>query len=94
MDAILKNKVVLAMIILVLGALGYYFFFAQDAPAPRAEERGQVVGREVIETLDTMQAIDLDGRIFEDPVFNSLEEMKGPIPETNQGRVDPFAPVN
>ncbi len=94
MDALLKNKVVLIMVLLILGAVGYYFFFADETQPTEQNIQNDIVGKKVVETLDTLNSLDLDGRIFENVVYQSLVEIEAPIPTEKQGRNNPFAPVN
>ena len=94
MDILMKNKIVVVMIILVIGAVAYYFFFATDDTVPTADQDTAVVGRRVIDTLETLQSVDLERRLFDDGVFRSLEENRAPIPAQTQGRPNPFEPIN
>ena len=51
-------------------------------------------GREFLQTLQNLQGIQLDGRIFNDPAFMSLVDFSVTLLERARGRVNPFAPID
>lgn len=53
-----------------------------------------VVGEEFLVTLLNLRSIELDGSLFEDKSFSSLKDFTITlVPESNVGRVNPFAPI-
>lgn len=52
-----------------------------------------VIGTEIIEALNQIDALKLDTSIFDDPVFTRLRDKSQPIPPEPVGRDNPFAPL-
>lgn len=52
-----------------------------------------VVGEDVLDLLQTLRSIKLDGSLFEDPAFRSLEDFSQELVPEPVGRENPFAPV-
>jgi hypothetical protein len=44
--------------------------------------------------LVAVKGINLEATIFDDPVFQGLQNFRQPLPVRNRGRLDPFMPVN
>jgi hypothetical protein len=52
-----------------------------------------VADQELVETLLTLRAITLSGKIFEDPAFRALQDFGTTIVPEPVGRANPFAPL-
>jgi hypothetical protein len=104
----LKGIIIFAVIITIV-ILVYVFYFkgdavdegaltssgaAPDAVSQTGEAPDPALGEEFLVLLLNIQNIKLDGAIFEDPAFKSLQdssiELVQDIPE---GRPNPFAPI-
>jgi hypothetical protein len=84
-------------IILVLGAIGYYFYSGGSA-APTSSSftvssDNSVVGSDVLSLLDQIQSLRIDTTLFQSPVYQSLTDFTVPIPPENIGKANPFLPI-
>ena len=52
------------------------------------------VDDEFLATLVGLQGLNLEGEIFNNPIFQSLVDANTILPEETPGRANPFAPVN
>lgn len=89
------KKIIGIVVIIVLGFIGYRFFFVSE-PEPALESQNvsnQSVGRELLTLLSTLQSLELDGEVLEDPDFLSLEDFSVSVSENPLGRRNPFAPI-
>ncbi|MDQ5957856.1 MAG: hypothetical protein QG665_188 [Patescibacteria group bacterium] len=102
-----QKKLLLNILVSILAAaalvVGYYFFFSGSDTAGTASLSGgpnaegtNVLSAETSEfliLLESLQTVDLDGRIFENRIFASdLVNFTTPIATLPQGRANPFAP--
>jgi len=95
-----RKKIITGVVIVLL-------FAAYSALSPSgAEPQGTLVarsaqvsanfqaGKEILALLVDLKSIRLDGSLFADPVFQSLEDFSIPIEPEPRGRTNPFAPVD
>jgi len=101
MDFIKKYKnIALSVVVIAIAAVLYGAIFGKNAPdlslltseTPVAGVVG-AAGEDVLELLATLRGIKLDGSIFEDPAFRSLEDFSQELVPEPVGRENPFAPV-
>lgn len=98
-----NNKIILLTLLGVVSFAGYHYFFKKDNVSgdstlvtdtyENASEE-DVVGREFLITLSKLKSLNLDGSIFKDPVFVSLNDFSNPIIPQEVGRNNPFSPLN
>lgn len=94
MSSLVKNIVAIIGLV-VLAALGYYLFLAEDKAA--LDDTADMVGQGELETqeflrrLDSLQRISLPTDIFSDPRFISLMDFGSTPEEVPYGRETPFA---
>jgi hypothetical protein len=100
-----KIKNILIIIALLALAGGIYFFFLRPAPAVpslatsagapvSASPSGSQVGQEFLTLLLNLKTITLNDAIFSKPAFKDLQDYTITlVPEGNEGRVNPFAPI-
>ncbi len=96
-DFIKQNKILTLFIAIFIFGIAYYTFFASksskdallssDAPAPSVESQHLLL------VLTNLRSIKLDGAIFADPVFNSLNDFSVVLLPQPAGRHNPFAPL-
>jgi len=100
MEFIKKYKnIALSVLAIAIAATLYGVIFGKNGPdlslltseTPAAGARA--VGEDVLELLATLRGIELDGSIFEDPAFRSLEDFGQTLVPEPVGRENPFAPV-
>ena len=51
------------------------------------------IDRQFLADVVSLKSLKLDASIFDDQVFNSLQDLTVPISLTAAGRVNPFAPI-
>lgn len=92
-----KNQTtVIAIGIIVLGAIAYFFFFQNDAPGPlttsSSDPRVIAANQEFIALFSELRRIDLDTSLFNDEYYQGLVDFSRPISVEPVGRDNPFAP--
>ena len=95
------NKFLYAGLGVAVLVAGVYFFFLrpeESGPALSTSSGGQALSdsaqadREFLVLLQQLEAINLDGSLFNDPVFDSLQDFRiEPAPQP-VGRANPFSP--
>lgn len=75
----------------LLSFTGWLFFSGSTILAQEGIENVQ--GKEILNLLADLRNISLDGTIFSDPVFRSLEDFSREIQPQPKGRQNPFAPL-
>lgn len=100
MQFIRSNKRLAFLIaIAALIVIGYVLFRpggGSENPLTKSSTGGsppQSIGRELLVTLGDLRLLTLDGSIFTDPVFMSLQDFSVPLPTLPAGRRNPFAPL-
>ncbi|MCB9806126.1 hypothetical protein H6775_03125 [Candidatus Nomurabacteria bacterium] len=53
----------------------------------------EAIGSEIIQALNQIETLKLDGQIFEDPVYRSLVDRSQVLTPEPVGRSNPFAPL-
>ena len=82
--------------LLVLGALGYYFFLrspdttviSTDLIVP---QEGEVVGQDILVLVDKLKTISIDSSLFSGALFSNLKDEGVILTPESQGRSNPFA---
>ncbi len=98
MNILRENKIIIALIVLVVAGIIIYSISSTDAnnnllSANSASTANNVDDRELLKLLTDMQTIRLDGRIFESTAYLSLQDFSRSIVPEPVGREDPFAPL-
>lgn len=100
MEFIKKYKnIVLSVVIIAIAAAGYTILFGKDGAgtalltSQRSDADVIGVGEDVLDLLRQLRLIELDGTIFEDPAFQSLEDFSQELIPEPVGRDNPFAPI-
>ena len=98
-----SNKLLLGALAAAVLVAGVYFFFIRnkEAEGPALTTEGGSVAmtasaqadRELLQLLQEMSSINLEGSIFNDPLFRSLENFRVEPQPQPVGRENPFAPV-
>ena len=105
MSSTLKNTIIFVLVFVAIGG-GYYFFAGKKTdttgltainPVTGLEDAtaGQSgVGGEFLTTLLNIRSIQLDGTLFTNPAFRSLQDFTTDLVDTvDAGRPNPFAPI-
>jgi len=81
--------VVTGILIAAVGYIGYVLWTGSQVS--RAEAQDSIVGRDVINTLETLNSIQLDSDFLDSLVFSSLVDNNLTITNRPLGRTNPFA---
>jgi len=88
--------ILLLIIVVILLFVGYTTFFKDKVPEGllTADDAGpaKAVERELLGLLLELKSIELDGAIFADPAFQSLQDFSKDLIPLPIGRSNPFAP--
>lgn len=94
-QTLLKNKIMITVLVLVVGAVGYYLFFAPDTSTIGiVSDEAIVRDRDaVLAALSSYNDFNFTSTFTDSIEFDSLVDMTSPIPDQVPGRTDPFAPA-
>lgn len=94
-----KNLLILSISIILLIVMGWFFLGRnKDLPSDSLLEISSdpienIIGRELLTSLEKMKQVKLDTSILGGEVYNSLIDFTVDIPKQPVGRRDPFAPI-
>lgn len=94
------KKIVIALVLIaVVGFALYIFFFRKVEVAVVLDEFGnpvqaQVVGQDLIDLLEELQAVSLDDSLFSTAAYRGLIDSSVVLSPQPQGRSNPFAPIS
>ena len=96
MQNLLKNKLMLAVLVVGVAGAGWYFFLSSPAtPDLSAESRATVsVDQGIVSALLSLRAVELNPSIFSNPAFKELNDLSIDIVSEPVGRTNPFAPYS
>lgn len=91
MSSLIQNIIILGGVVVILG-LGYYLYTQKSLDATEGGVEVQIAlqNEEFIRRLKELQAIELNGEIFNDPRFLSLVNFSAPVISEPVGRNNPF----
>lgn len=92
-----RTTMILIGVLLFVAAFGYWYFFTgddADSATLTAVPSGNAAQSRFESLVGQLGPINFDTKIFSDPRFNSLVDLKTPISAETAGRADPFAPVS
>jgi len=92
------KKVIIVTLIIVLGFIAYSIFLK---PGPQSNsllknsnpKQVDVLGQDIIRSLNKIQSLRLDQSLFSDPIYLRLIDDTEEIPEPSVGRLNPFEPL-
>lgn len=90
-----NQKVVIAVVVALILFSVYNTFFKpavvdETITGESKEIINSEVGREIINTLNQLKAINIDTDIFDDPLFENLYDFSRPLPKQPVGKTNPF----
>lgn len=97
MSNLLKNLLI-ALGLAVILFVGYVVFIKDgtggealisESYTPAAALETQ----QLLATLNELKSLNVEGRVFSDPLFNSLVDKRTPLGAEPDGRLNPFAPL-
>jgi hypothetical protein len=94
------KQIIIAVVIIIIAFFIFNSFFSSgtvsnDGPL-NVDSRNDIQsidGQAILSLLNRLKEVDLDGRIFSDPIFLDLQSFSRPIAPENLERRNPFAPV-
>lgn len=98
MSNLLKNLLIALGLAILLFA-GYVLFFRDDGSSAGIQVQGtfsEEAAREtqnLLATSNELKLLDIDGRIFSDPLFVSLRDFRVDLGTEPSGRSNPFSPA-
>jgi hypothetical protein len=102
-EQILKNKNLLigGGVVIALVLTFFVFFGSQESNVQGelmvdlnfSDPVEEILGRQVIVSLNQIKGIKIDTDFFKDSAFQSLQDFTVIIPKQNTGRRDPFAAI-
>ncbi len=98
MEQILKNKVVIIVLSTIL-AVTVWYMLRDAAPENQLVTENFAVGkvqveRDIVATLLQLRSVSLDGTVFSNPAFRSLQDFGSQIVTEPVGRQNPFSPIS
>lgn len=101
---IFQHKLIAGIVLIVIIAAAWYEF-TQSAATPilsstnsadlsTGNPQVDAANQNLVSTLLTLQAVQLDGTIFSDQAFLSLQDFTTQVISEPIGRTDPFAPLS
>lgn len=97
MEFLKKNMVLVGgATLLFVGIVVYLNFFAgasSEALLTTSEQPGSPVSKDLLVMLSNLNTIQLEVKIFDDPVYQSLTNFGVVLPGQEAGRPNPFLPV-
>ncbi|TSC86148.1 MAG: hypothetical protein G01um10148_654 [Parcubacteria group bacterium Gr01-1014_8] len=96
---IVRNKIVIGGLAIIVG-VGAWFGLSGDSSSPDLlvtedfTTAGTASDKDLVATLLQLRAVALEGSIFSDPAFQTLQDFGSQIIPEPVGRLNPFAPLN
>lgn len=96
---VIRKVIVLIVTLILVGGGIYLFFFKTEAPPEISfDEFGnpveaQVVGQDLIDLLEELQAVELDDSLFRQESFVNLTNYAVTLPDLPRGRSNPFGSI-
>lgn len=102
----LNKKSIIIFVVLAILAIFVYGYFFKDKSTGNSNSalvssvaagnvnKQNVVGRELLASLNELRSLILDTSIFNNPAFKSLQSFNVELQPEITGRVNPFLPIN
>lgn len=95
---ITRNKILIAVLALLVGAGAWYGLRGGSVPTELLATQDFTTSsgesdRDLVATLLQLRSVSLEGSIFSDPAFQSLQDFGSNIVPEPVGRANPFAPL-
>jgi hypothetical protein len=94
------KQIIIAVIIIVIAFFIFNSFYSvstvsTDGPlnVDSRNNTQSIDGQAILSLLNRLKDVDLNGKIFSDPLFLNLQSFSRPIAPENLERRNPFAPV-
>lgn len=95
-QTLLKNKILITVVVLVVGAGIYYFAFSEGSTNNVVNVSAETERQRdmVLDTLNAYQSFSFDkDRLTSSVVYSKLVDNTALVVEVTSGRTDPFAPA-
>ncbi len=93
MSNLLKNLLI-ALALAVILFLGYTLFIRDDGSETSTfSQEVELESQSLLATLGELESLDVEGGVFNDPLFRSLKDFRTNLGSEPSGRSNPFAPL-
>lgn len=96
----MSSTIKTVIIVLVLSGIGYFGYSylnkagsSSDVLLTQTSANTSKMGAEVLSALNQLKTLKLDGSIFQDKIFLSLEDTSISLTPEPVGRINPFSPI-
>lgn len=95
MSDALQNILILVGLVLI-AFVGWYMYNENQRTALNAGEGTDLQAdiQSFLQLQTTLRSISIDTSLLDDPRFQSLDSVTGPVPALDSGRDNPFVPAN
>lgn len=97
MTWMLRHKFLSLVIVVVAVVAAWYFLAGSGTPTPvlstEALSQAPAGTENLVQSLLALRTVSLDGTIFSNPAFQTLQDFTTPITPEPVGRSDPFQPI-
>ena len=87
------KKTILIIIIVITGALYLSSAYAQSGTNTSGGMSTDVISAQIVSKINILNNVSLNGNLFKDSMFTSLQDYSKPLPDQAIGRDNPFAPI-
>lgn len=90
----MAKQIIIIVIVVVLLGVGGYLLYTNSSPAPasiEANSKSIVVGNQIISQLTKLGSLELDEKVFSNPVYNQLVNYGRDITLKPVGKDNPFS---
>lgn len=99
-----KKSIIIFVVVAVLAIFIYGYFFKKDSNtsdralvssvAQNSVNQQNIIGRELLASLNQLRSLILDTSIFNEQSFKSLQSFNVELQPEITGRTNPFLPIN
>ncbi len=95
-----SKKTSIGIIIIVVMIAATYYFFTKGNSAPegavvqQSTPQADAAAARILSLLNQVSSLEIDTKIFEDPVYKTFRDRSIDIPPVEVGRPNPFAPIS
>ena len=88
------KKTILIIVVVIIGALYLSSAYAQSDTSNGAVSP-DAISAQIVSKINVLDSVNLNinGNLFKNPLFTSLQDHSRPLPDQEIGRNNPFAPI-
>jgi hypothetical protein len=91
-----KSTLIVVAIVIILGVVYFYYNGTQSSSSAGlvTSSADQSIGSAELSLLSQIQSLKIDPSLFQDPVWNQLQDYTRAVPTEPVGRPNPFEPYD